>query len=506
MTERAERQPPAIEELLASLDTCPLAVVSLDPEGRVTYWSGGAETLFGWQSEEVLGRELPTVPEDRRAEFERVHERQRRGESLAAYQTQRLRKDGSLVDVAVWSAGRFGDDGAFLGTVAYVALLEAGELADVLLGTRREEFQALVDASPLAIIAIDTEGMVTTWNAEAEALFGWSAAEALGAPLRHIPDSLRQSRREHPKPPGRRRGAARRGDASAAEDGAEIEVAIWSASRHDARGRFLGTLAFVADISERKQAERRDRAAHERAETLRRLSAQLASAATPQEVVEVLADEGARALEAERPGWHSRTSPPESYGRSRHTAELRRASRPPRFPSRRARPPPTRSGHASPSGSTRARTTRLATGRRPRPAGARGVRRPTPGGGRPPGRSRVVPLSRTRPSPRGSSAAHDLARRRVRAGIRAGAAVRGSSHDRAPPARCERLAQGRCRGDGGRAEREGPLGPLCACKRCGVARTGSRKRRSGPRQDGPRSSSGVRARGPCERQTGARDG
>ncbi len=299
MTERAERRLPAIEELLASLDTCPLAVVNLDPEGRVTYWSGGAEALFGWQSEEVLGRELPTVPEDRRAEFELVHERQRRGESFAAYRTQRLRKDGSLVDVAIWSAGRFDDDGTSLGTVAYVALLEAGELADVLLGTRREEFQALVDASPLAIIAIDAEGMVTTWNAEAEALFGWSAAEALGRPLRHIPDSLRQ---EYESIRSRQvAGEVLRGVETRRrrKDGAEIEVAIWSASRHDAGGRFLGTLAFVADISERKQAERRDRAAHERAETLRRLSAQLASAATPQEVVEVLADQGARALEAE---------------------------------------------------------------------------------------------------------------------------------------------------------------------------------------------------------------
>ena len=59
MTERAERRLPAIEELLASLDTCPLAVENIDPEGRVTYWGGGAEALFGWQSEEVLGRELP---------------------------------------------------------------------------------------------------------------------------------------------------------------------------------------------------------------------------------------------------------------------------------------------------------------------------------------------------------------------------------------------------------------------------------------------------------------
>ena len=293
---------PALDELQASLEACPLAVINTDAEGKVTYWSGGAEAMFGWRAEEVVGREVPTIPEGRRAEFELVHERQSRGESFAAYQTTRRRKDGSLVDVAVWTAGRFDDDGAFLGTVAFVVLLEAGELADVLLGTRREEFHALVDASPVAIIAIDAEGIVTTWNAEAETLFGWSAAEVLGGPLPHIPQALRQ---EYESIRSRQvAGEVLRGVETRRrrKDGTEAEVAIWSASRLDGDGRFLGTLAFVADVSARKQAERRDRAARERAETLRRISAKLASAATPQDVVEVLAGEGAKALEADA-GW-----------------------------------------------------------------------------------------------------------------------------------------------------------------------------------------------------------
>jgi PAS domain S-box-containing protein len=46
----------------AMLETCPLAVMSLDLDGKVVTWNRGAEQIFGWRAEEVLGRELPTVP------------------------------------------------------------------------------------------------------------------------------------------------------------------------------------------------------------------------------------------------------------------------------------------------------------------------------------------------------------------------------------------------------------------------------------------------------------
>jgi PAS domain S-box-containing protein len=161
-----------------------------------------------------------------------------------------------------------------------------------------EEFQTLVDASPLAVIAIDAEGTVTIWNAEAEALFGWSAAEVIGGPLPHIPPHLREEYagiRSRQVAGDVLRGVETR---RLRKDGSEVEVAIWSASRLDEQGRFLGTIAFVADVTERKRAERRERSAAERGETLRRISGALSSAATAQEVMAVLAREGATALRA----------------------------------------------------------------------------------------------------------------------------------------------------------------------------------------------------------------
>ena len=85
------------------IDASVLAIVALDRDGRVTLWNNAATRLFGWSAQEVLGRPLPTVPEDRRAEFEEGLVRSRAGEDVI-YETQRRRKDGSLVDVLRSSA------------------------------------------------------------------------------------------------------------------------------------------------------------------------------------------------------------------------------------------------------------------------------------------------------------------------------------------------------------------------------------------------------------------
>ncbi len=88
----------------ALIKSSPLAILAMDLEGKVIFWNPAAERIFGWTEAEIIGKPLPVVPEALRFEFDAALERLRRGESMQGEERTRLRKDGSSVEVAIWTA------------------------------------------------------------------------------------------------------------------------------------------------------------------------------------------------------------------------------------------------------------------------------------------------------------------------------------------------------------------------------------------------------------------
>jgi PAS domain S-box-containing protein len=89
--------------LLASIvETSDDAIVSKDLDGIVTSWNRGAEKVFGYTAEEMIGRSITTlIPDGRHNEEPEILGRIRRGDSVEHYETVRRRKDGTLIDVAL---------------------------------------------------------------------------------------------------------------------------------------------------------------------------------------------------------------------------------------------------------------------------------------------------------------------------------------------------------------------------------------------------------------------
>ena len=96
-----ERLRQTANELQALVQAAPVAIVSIDPSGKVLNWYGGAESLFGWSADEVVGRALANVPPEKQHEFQALRARVERGESIIGLETRRIRKDGSVVDVSI---------------------------------------------------------------------------------------------------------------------------------------------------------------------------------------------------------------------------------------------------------------------------------------------------------------------------------------------------------------------------------------------------------------------
>ncbi|AEV84273.1 histidine kinase [Actinoplanes sp. SE50] len=95
----AEAQRAALATVVEHTDD---AVVGLTPEGIITAWNGGAERLFGYPAEEALGQPVAVLA-DATGGGEQVDvlDRIRQGERGMAYETRRLRRDGTAVDVAL---------------------------------------------------------------------------------------------------------------------------------------------------------------------------------------------------------------------------------------------------------------------------------------------------------------------------------------------------------------------------------------------------------------------
>jgi PAS domain S-box-containing protein len=127
-----------------------------------------------------------------------------------------------------------------------------------------QALRALIEATPLAVFTLDPAGTVTLWNPGAERLFGWKAEEAIGKPNPIIP-------------PGKwaefsqLRDRVLQGEVVTGAEiirqtkrGALVDVSLSSAPLRDAKGRVVGIIAVLADITERKRAEATLRASEAR--------------------------------------------------------------------------------------------------------------------------------------------------------------------------------------------------------------------------------------------------
>jgi PAS domain S-box-containing protein len=103
---RLEEERRSADEMLRNLIAAsPLAIVSLDRHARVLLWNAAAERTYGWRADEAIGRRLPTIPDAEWPTFERDLEAQFDDRSQhRGTEVVRLRKDGSTVEIAVWTS------------------------------------------------------------------------------------------------------------------------------------------------------------------------------------------------------------------------------------------------------------------------------------------------------------------------------------------------------------------------------------------------------------------
>ena len=175
ITER-KRAEQATRLLAAIVESSHDAIVSKSLNGVITSWNKGAERLFGYAAEEAVGQNITLIiPPERRDEERTIVEQLTRGERIDHFETVRMRKDGSLLDVSLTISPMKDDSGRVVGASklarditerkrAEEALRQAQtDLAHVSRLTTMEEFTASLAhevKQPIAAIVTDANTCV----------------------------------------------------------------------------------------------------------------------------------------------------------------------------------------------------------------------------------------------------------------------------------------------------------------------------------------------------------
>ena len=263
----------AEDRLRTTLQSIGDAVIATDAHGRVTFLNPVAEQLTGWAAADAHGRNASEifriVNQATRAELESPIRRVLREGMVVelANHTILISKTGAEHPIADSGAPIRGDGGE-LGGVVLV-------FRDITDARRTEQdlqrLASIVASSEDAIVGEDLDGTVTAWNAAAERLFGYSAAEMIGRSTallepadlqgntQKILARIRDGERVLQFDSHRRR-----------KDGTSVAVSVSVSPILGADGRIIGASKIARDITERKQAEGDLRAAKEAAEAANR--------------------------------------------------------------------------------------------------------------------------------------------------------------------------------------------------------------------------------------------
>ena len=165
--------------LAAIVDSSDDAIISKDLDGRITSWNRGAQRIFGYEEHEVVGKPVTILmPPERREEETLIQERIRRGERVDHYETVRLRKDGSKVDISLTISPMRDWSGAIVGASKIARDISERKRAERLLHRAEERYGRLASMLPVGVFACEESGAITYFNAHAEKL--WGRAPRLG--------------------------------------------------------------------------------------------------------------------------------------------------------------------------------------------------------------------------------------------------------------------------------------------------------------------------------------
>jgi PAS domain S-box-containing protein len=237
------------------------AIFMLDPNGIVSNWNPGARRIKGYRADEIIGQHFSLfyTAEDR------ANGLPQRVLSIAAKEGRfegegwRVRKDGKRFWASIVIDAIRDDAGTLIGFAKVTRDITERRKAEEALLESAQMARGIIDTALDAFVQIDAAGNVLEWNAQAEAVFGWTRAEVLGRSIAALilPSGQReqyQKKLDRLVRNGEERRSGQRLQLQALRrDGTELTVELSvTVLRYGQRYVFNG---FIRDLTEKLAAE-----------------------------------------------------------------------------------------------------------------------------------------------------------------------------------------------------------------------------------------------------------
>ncbi|WP_457553407.1 PAS domain-containing hybrid sensor histidine kinase/response regulator [Desulfobacula sp.] len=243
--------------LEAVFHNAPCAIVTLDSTHQVINWNPSAQKIFGYSSDEAIGKNLDDLVTRPEVEQE-AHDNTLKvlsGKSLKPIESVRYRKDGTLVQV-IASGAPIIIDNVLKGVVALYTDISDRKQAEVAIRQSEEKYRIVLEANPDPVVVYDIEGKIVYFNPAFTRVFGWSLEELFeGKNDAFVPEKAWRETKEMIA--NVLAGERFHGIETCRynKKGEIISVSISGAVYKDQNGNPIGSIINLRDISNRKKME-----------------------------------------------------------------------------------------------------------------------------------------------------------------------------------------------------------------------------------------------------------
>ena len=261
---RLSAQPASAHELDARLaaiiESTDDAVISKRLDGTVLSWNPAAERIFGYSAVEMIGRSIKRIfPPEREAEEDLLMTSIARGERVAHFETVRIRKDGTPLQISVTLSPLRDEQGRIIGASKIARDISERQRMVSALAEQGERFRVTLRSIADAVISTDARGNIDFVNPVAQRLTGWAQAEALGRPIEQVFQVVREQTGQPTENPVRNclahLQAAGLPDQTllVCRDGSTRSIEDSAAPIFDAYGATRGAVLVFHDVSEQRR-------------------------------------------------------------------------------------------------------------------------------------------------------------------------------------------------------------------------------------------------------------